>query len=162
MAYFSCISFDTIDLIQPSHRYLVITIQSGIKIESATSSIQSLSSSIIPISFLQLLSSLNKKSSMHQKLLIDPIIPDESRLLPDKLLSLEDCLHCYFKREVMDFSAEYTCEKCNRVVEVMRDSTMEHAPYVLILHLMRFAFDNFHSIKLSDNVQYPLHVFIDY
>lgn len=58
----------------------------------------------------------------------------------------------------MDFSAEYTCEKCNHVVEVMRDSTMEHAPYVLILHLMRFAFDNFRSIKLSDNVQYPLHV----
>ena len=58
----------------------------------------------------------------------------------------------------MDFSAEYTCEKCKRVVEVMRGSTMEHAPDVVILHLMRFAFDNFHSIKLSDNVQYPLHV----
>ena len=60
----------------------------------------------------------------------------------------------------MDYSAEYTCEKCSRVVKVLRDSSIEHAPYILTIHLMRFAFDNFRSIKLTEHIDYPLHVLL--
>lgn len=94
------------------------------------------------------------------KLIIDPSIQKESRNVMTAQLTLEDCLHSYFRREVMDLTAEYTCEKCNRVVEVMRDSNMEHPPFVLILHLMRFAFDECRSVKLTEDVQYPIHVLL--
>lgn len=70
-------------------------------------------------------------------------------------LTLEDCLASYFHQEVMGFSADYTCEKCGRVVEVLRDIQMDHPPEVLILHLMRFAFDVYTPIKLYEDVNYP-------
>ena len=116
------------------------------------------STSSLPTPFLQALSSLSKQSSLQRKVLIDPAIREKSKHIQVQELSIEDCLHNYFRREVIDFTAEYTCEKCNRVVEVMRDSNMEHAPFILILHLMRFAFDNTRSIKLSEDVRYPIHV----
>ena len=58
----------------------------------------------------------------------------------------------------MDYSAEYLCEKCGRVVELLRDTQMEHPPQILILHLMRFAYDISGPVKLYEHVQYPLHV----
>ena len=71
------------------------------------------------------------------------------------VLTLEDCLDSYFHQEVMGFSADYTCEKCGKVVEVLRTIQMDHPSEILILHLMRFAYDVFTPIKLYEDVSYP-------
>ena len=35
---------------------------------------------------------------------------------------------------------------------------MEHPPQILILHLMRFAFDTYSAVKLYEDVEYPINV----
>ena len=92
---------------------------------------------------------------------VDPTIAEEERGSDrhgDAQLRLESCLENYFRREVLDYSADYTCEKCKRVVELVRELQMVHPPLILILHLMRFAFDANGAVKIYENVKYPLHV----
>lgn len=73
---------------------------------------------------LESLSSLSKRNDNHTPtVFIDPKLQITSDL-SDGILTLDECLRSYFHREVMDFSAEYTCEKCGRVVEVLRDIQM--------------------------------------
>ena len=90
-------------------------------------------------------------------LFIDPSIVEEKGQ-SDTPVHLEACLQNYFRREILDFNADYTCEKCRRVVELVRDLQMVHPPFILILHLMRFAFDVNGAVKIYENVRYPLHV----
>ena len=97
----------------------------------------------------------SQKSQNH--VFIDPQLRSLDRSVAGSL-TLEECLDSYFHREVMDYSAEYLCEKCGRVVELLRDTQMEHPPQTLILHLMRFAYDVSGPMKLYECVQYPLHV----
>lgn len=93
----------------------------------------------------------------HSLVFIDPQLRDTDYSTTGTL-TLEECLDSYFHREVMDYSAEYLCEECGRVVELLRDTQMEHPPQILILHLMRFAYNVSGSVKLYEYVQYPLHV----
>ena len=114
------------------------------------------SCSTLPSFLIDSLSSMSKRSDNHSPtVFIDPKLQITSDL-SSGILTLEECLQSYFHREVMDFSAEYTCEKCGRVVEVLRDIQMEHPPQILILHLMRFAFDTYSAVKLYEDVEYPI------
>lgn len=130
------------------------------KILPTIPTIQDFSLSSLPTNFLRALSSISQASSRQKRVIVDPEIHKEVNELNVRELTLEDCMRSYFRREVMDFRSEYTCEHCHRVVEVMRDSNMEHPPFVLILHLMRFAFDNFKSIKLTETIHYPIQVIL--
>ena len=96
-------------------------------------------------------------SVVSPSLFIDPSIVEEKGQ-SDTPVCLEACLQNYFRREILDFNADYTCEKCRRVVELVRDLQMVHPPFILILHLMRFAFDVNGAVKIYENVRYPLHV----
>ena len=139
--------------------FLVLTISSDVIVfQSLLPQMEFPSSSSLPLSLLESLSSLSKRNDNHTPtVFIDPKLQITSDL-SDGLLTLDECLRSYFHREVMDFSAEYTCEKCGRVVEVLRDIQMEHPPQILILHLMRFAFDTYSAVKLYEDVEYPINV----
>ena len=39
-----------------------------------------------------------------------------------------------------------------------RETVMEHVPSVMILHLMRFSYDQYTPVKLFEEVKYPVHV----
>ena len=116
-----------------------------------------LASSSLPSSLLSTLIEMASSQKSQNLVFIDPQLRNMDRSITGTL-TLEECLDSYFHREVMDYSAEYLCEKCGRVVELLRDTQMEHPPQILILHLMRFAYDISGPVKLYEHVQYPLHV----
>ena len=105
--------------------FLVLTISSDVIVfQSLLPQMEFPSSSSLPLSLLESLSSLSKRNDNHTPtVFIDPKLQITSDL-SDGILTLDECLRSYFHREVMDFSAEYTCEKCGRVVEVLRDIQM--------------------------------------
>ena len=108
-------------------------------------------------SFVTLLTSLALNTPDSSSVFIDPRIVQEAKSGNSGLL-LESCLQTFFRREVLDYSADYTCEKCGKVVELIRDLRIIHPPKILILHLMRFAFDASGAVKIYESVAYPLHV----
>ena len=59
---------------------------------------------------------------------------------------------------MLDLREGYRCERCHQVVDVMRETVMEHVPSVMILHLMRFSYDQYTPVKLFEEVKYPVHV----
>lgn len=97
------------------------------------------------------------RSGHRQAYFIDPSIA-QNTLRPSSVLTLDQCLQQYFHQEVLDLREGYRCEHCHQVVDVMRETTMEHVPSVLILHLMRFSYDQYTPVKLFEEVKYPVHV----
>lgn len=88
---------------------------------------------------------------------IDPSIAQDAPR-PSSALTLDQCLQQYFHQEVLDLREGYRCEHCHQVVDVMRETVMEHVPSVMILHLMRFSYDQYTPVKLFEQVKYPVHV----
>lgn len=148
-----------LEVLEDSFIFLVLTISSDVVVfQSQVLPTEFPSSSSLPLSLLESLSSLSKRNDSYSPtVFIDPRLRQTTDLA-DGIVTINECLRSYFHREVMDFSAEYTCEKCGRIVEVLRDTQMEHPPQVLILHLMRFAFDTYSAVKLYEDVKYPIHV----
>lgn len=97
------------------------------------------------------------RESRHQSHFIDPSLAQDAPL-PSSTLTLDQCLQQYFHQEVLDLREGYRCERCHQVVDVMRETTMEHVPSVMILHLMRFSYDQYTPVKLFEEVKYPVHV----
>lgn len=97
------------------------------------------------------------RESRHQSHFIDPSLAQDAPL-PSSTLTLDQCLQQYFHQEVLDLREGYRCERCHQVVDVMRETVMEHVPSVMILHLMRFSYDQYTPVKLFEEVKYPVHV----
>ena len=136
---------------------LVITIQSSVRhVLQSTQLATTATDGQTRHAFITTLSAL-AMTSASPSLFIDPSISEEKER-GEGSLRLETCLQNYFRREILDFNADYTCEKCKKVVELVRDLQMVHPPLILILHLMRFAFDANGAVKIYENVKYPLHV----
>lgn len=136
---------------------LVITIQSSVRhVLQSTQLATTATDGQIRHAFITTLSAL-AMTSASPSLFIDPSISEEKER-GEGILRLETCLQNYFRREILDFNADYMCEKCKKVVELVRDLQMVHPPLILILHLMRFAFDANGAVKIYENVKYPLHV----
>ena len=139
--------------IQPTVRHVLQNTQLA---TTATTATTAATNGQIRHAFITTLSAL-AMTSASPSLFIDPSISGE-RERDEGTLRLETCLQNYFRREILDFNADYTCEKCKKVVELVRDLQMVHPPLILILHLMRFAFDANGAVKIYENVKYPLHV----
>lgn len=99
------------------------------------------------------------QSSSTSPLFIDPSVA-QSRYSMISSITLEQCLDQYFRQEVLDLTVEYMCESCHQVVDVMRETVMDHTPAVMIIHLMRFAYDQCVPVKIFEDVKYPIHVSI--
>ena len=138
---------------------MIINIQSSVRHVVQKTTYVSSDPKYQETSFITLLTSLALNTLDSSSVFMDPRIVQEAESGTSGLF-LELCLQNFFRREILDYSADYTCEKCGKVVELIRDLRIIHPPKVLILHLMRFAFDVSGAVKIYESVTYPLHVWL--
>ena len=68
--------------------------------------------------------------------------------------SVQECLDKMIEGEVIN---DFTCEKCNKKVDITKRTLISHTPNVLIIHLQRFAFnfDTFRNEKVNTLLEFP-------
>ncbi|XP_071948143.1 ubiquitin carboxyl-terminal hydrolase 20-like [Antedon mediterranea] len=73
-------------------------------------------------------------------------------------VTLEDCLSAFFSSDELKGDNMYSCDKCKKLRNGVKYSTLTRLPEVLCIHLKRFRHESMtsYSSKISNYVKYPL------
>ncbi|XP_033119161.1 ubiquitin carboxyl-terminal hydrolase 20-like [Anneissia japonica] len=73
-------------------------------------------------------------------------------------VTLEDCLSAFFSSDELKGDNMYSCDKCKKLRNGVKFSTLTKLPEVLCIHLKRFRHESMtsYSSKISNYVEFPL------
>ncbi|KAI9555211.1 hypothetical protein GHT06_017726 [Daphnia sinensis] len=69
---------------------------------------------------------------------------------------LYDCLSAFFSADELKGDNMYSCEKCKKLRNGIKFSTIEVLPEVLTIHLKRFRHEPMFSSKISSHISFPI------
>nr|CAG4645048.1 EOG090X0BKI [Leptodora kindtii] len=71
-------------------------------------------------------------------------------------INLYDCLSAFFSADELKGDNMYSCEKCRKLRNGVKYSSMVQLPEVLTIHLKRFRNEPLFSSKISSHIAFPL------
>lgn len=102
---------------------------------------------------------LRKPSQFHcQFETTSPILLRDPNIIEKPMTTLYDCITYASTPEQLDKSNEWYCRTCMKHVEALKTYQIYHAPNTLIIHLLRFKKFGLYSEKISNPVDFPLHL----
>lgn len=72
-------------------------------------------------------------------------------------VNLYDCLAAFFSADELKGDNMYSCEKCKKLRNGIKYSSIVDLPEVLMIHLKRFRNEPLFSSKISSHIAFPLH-----
>ena len=71
-------------------------------------------------------------------------------------ISLDTCLRVFFSADHLRDDDMYSCEKCEKLRNGMKQCVITKLPEVLCIHLKRFRHENAYNSKISTRVTFPI------
>uniref|UniRef100_A0A915CVH0 ubiquitinyl hydrolase 1 n=1 Tax=Ditylenchus dipsaci TaxID=166011 RepID=A0A915CVH0_9BILA len=72
-------------------------------------------------------------------------------------ISLENCLKAFFSADLLHGEDMYSCERCRKLRNGVKQCELVKLPEILCIHLKRFRHDNTYSGKVNTKVTFPLY-----
>uniref|UniRef100_A0A914QPM6 ubiquitinyl hydrolase 1 n=1 Tax=Panagrolaimus davidi TaxID=227884 RepID=A0A914QPM6_9BILA len=71
-------------------------------------------------------------------------------------ISLEDCLYAFFSADHLHGDDMYSCEKCSKLRNGVKQCRLTRLPEILCIHLKRFRHEYTYNTKVGTRVVFPL------
>lgn len=78
------------------------------------------------------------------------------RYMVSSYISLEDCLHAFFSADHLHGEDMYSCEKCSKLRNGLKQCRVTKLPEILCIHLKRFRHELLYNSKVGTRVTFPL------
>jgi len=72
-------------------------------------------------------------------------------------ISLEDCLYAFFSADHLHGEDMYSCEKCSKLRNGVKQCRLTKLPEILCIHLKRFRHELLYNSKVGTRVTFPLY-----
>uniref|UniRef100_A0A1I7TRX1 Ubiquitin carboxyl-terminal hydrolase n=1 Tax=Caenorhabditis tropicalis TaxID=1561998 RepID=A0A1I7TRX1_9PELO len=72
--------------------------------------------------------------------------------------SLDECLDRFFENSTLDGDNQYSCSRCNTLVDATKTTKAKHLPEYILIQLKRFRHTIYGSSKIGKVVEFPLRV----
>jgi ubiquitin carboxyl-terminal hydrolase 20/33 len=78
------------------------------------------------------------------------------RFMFSENISLEDCLYAFFSADHLHGDDMYSCEKCSKLRNGVKQCRLTGLPEILCIHLKRFRHEYTYNTKVGTRVTFPL------